>query len=76
MAAKKKSKKREAMVRQARVVRLILDDPDVGVHAVLKWDGSSTRECDGTWLTYSDVQWLAQAMPEILNEMERRGLDD
>lgn len=31
---------------------------------------------DGLQLSYSDVQWLAQAIPELMNEMERAGIDE
>ena len=52
----------------------LANQPDM--HAVLRYEGSNHAEdWDGFFLTYADVQWLSQAMPELLNEMERRGLD-
>jgi hypothetical protein len=62
-------------------MRVILTKTEIaeckGVHVLFKQhDSKSDDDSDAIWLDYSDVQWLAQAMPEILNEMERRGLDD
>ena len=33
-------------------------------------------ENGGVYLDYQDVQWLAQALPELMNEMERVGAED
>ena len=50
------------------------NQPDV--HAILRYeDGNHADDEEGLFLTYADVQWLSRAIPELLNEMERRGLD-
>lgn len=51
--------------------------PDAPKEARLLFEGSDVNEeSDGLYLAYSDVQWLAQALPELLNEMERAGITE
>ena len=51
--------------------------PDAKNCARLLYEGDDPKDVDcGLFLDYSDVQWLAQAIPELLNEMERAGIVD
>jgi len=43
---------------------------------ILYEDEDPTDIDAGLHLDYSDVQWLAQALPELLSEMERAGVTE
>ena len=57
-------------------VRLQFPVPDERNLARLLLYGQNLAGDDGVYLNYGEVKWLAQAIPELLNEMERAGAED
>jgi hypothetical protein len=56
--------------------RLQFPRPGDTEEARLVFGGDDANDPEGgLYLDYSTVQWLAQAIPELLNEMERVGLE-
>lgn len=60
-----------------KACRLQFPIPGRPTLARVLYEGEDANDEDAGWhIDHSDVQWLSQALPELLSEMERRGIDE